>query len=173
MATAVMPVCSHRANMSLSRAAPSSMEYSVWTCRCTNEPSPPDPAAVTSNLLRAGASTGRGSTGAGGSGWRRPAGARSAREPRPIAGAPARLNEPTQREALRATRRAGRAPGGSTPGSALGAEDVQGVGEVGWIVAGEHEGAAVHGVGESQADRVQPLPGQAQVRREHGVGPVQ
>src|SRR4051812_27430984 len=41
-----MPSSAVRANMSSSRAAPSSMEYSVCTCRCTNEsalrPDPPD-----------------------------------------------------------------------------------------------------------------------------------
>src|SRR3954451_10985581 len=40
---APMPSSAVRANMSLSRAAPSSMEYSVCTCRWTNESR--DPAA--------------------------------------------------------------------------------------------------------------------------------
>src|SRR4051794_27516955 len=32
-----MPIRAASANRSFTRAAPSSMEYSVWTCRCTNE----------------------------------------------------------------------------------------------------------------------------------------
>ena len=32
----VMPMSLHASNMSLSRAAPSSSEYWVWTCRCVN-----------------------------------------------------------------------------------------------------------------------------------------
>src|ERR1022692_2388615 len=41
MAIAGMPVRWHSANRSFSRAAPSSIEYSVCTCRCTTESSPP------------------------------------------------------------------------------------------------------------------------------------
>src|SRR3954452_8947535 len=37
IASAGMPACSHPLNKSLRRAAPSSIEYSVCTCRCTNE----------------------------------------------------------------------------------------------------------------------------------------
>src|SRR5215471_19023438 len=65
MATAVIPVCPHWLNKSLSRAAPSSMEYSVCTWRCTNEPSPADPAAVTGNLLRGRRQPGAGLPGPG------------------------------------------------------------------------------------------------------------
>src|SRR5690242_5583433 len=36
MAMWVMPISLHALNMSLSRAAPSSSEYWVWTCRCVN-----------------------------------------------------------------------------------------------------------------------------------------
>src|SRR5215472_15620512 len=35
-----MPMRVHSANRSVSRAAPSSMEYSVWTCRCTKDSVP-------------------------------------------------------------------------------------------------------------------------------------
>lgn len=31
-----MPISLHALNMSFSRAAPSSSEYWVWTCRCVN-----------------------------------------------------------------------------------------------------------------------------------------
>ncbi|BCL31274.1 hypothetical protein GCM10017557_61330 [Streptomyces aurantiacus] len=31
-----MPISLHASNMSFSRAAPSSSEYWVWTCRCVN-----------------------------------------------------------------------------------------------------------------------------------------
>src|SRR5215813_4041461 len=51
-----MPVRSHSANISVSRAAPSSMEYSEWTCRCTKErsdPLPAGPAAMKSASLQA------------------------------------------------------------------------------------------------------------------------
>ncbi len=37
IASAGMPIRAVSANRSVSRAAPSSIEYSVWTCRCTNE----------------------------------------------------------------------------------------------------------------------------------------
>src|ERR1035441_10394802 len=49
----------HSANRSFSRAAPSSIEYSVCTCRCTNEPSwplaalPAGAAAMKYRLLQA------------------------------------------------------------------------------------------------------------------------
>ena len=36
MAMCVMPISLHALNMSFSRAAPSSSEYWVWTCRCVN-----------------------------------------------------------------------------------------------------------------------------------------
>ncbi|CAM5645579.1 hypothetical protein STENM36S_09551 [Streptomyces tendae] len=36
MAMCVMPISLQASNMSLSRAAPSSSEYWVWTCRCVN-----------------------------------------------------------------------------------------------------------------------------------------
>src|SRR3954451_20301875 len=36
MAIWVMPISLHASNMSFSRAAPSSSEYWVWTCRCVN-----------------------------------------------------------------------------------------------------------------------------------------
>lgn len=36
MAMCVMPISLQALNMSLSRAAPSSSEYWVWTCRCVN-----------------------------------------------------------------------------------------------------------------------------------------
>src|SRR5215211_5283403 len=35
-----MPICSQPENRSAIRAAPSSIEYSEWTCRWTNEPPP-------------------------------------------------------------------------------------------------------------------------------------
>ena len=38
MATAGMPSSLAYLHMSFRRVAPSSMEYSVWTCRCTKEP---------------------------------------------------------------------------------------------------------------------------------------
>src|SRR2546429_662596 len=44
----------HCANRSVNRAAPSSMEYSVCTCRCTNELRLPDTATTSSAGLRAG-----------------------------------------------------------------------------------------------------------------------
>jgi hypothetical protein len=47
------------------------------------------------------------------------------------------------------------------------------VGEVRGVRAGERDGVAVGGVGERQADRVQPLAGQAQPGGEHRVGAVQ
>src|SRR3712207_7889944 len=40
IAIAGIPSSAVRANMSSSRAAPSSMEYSVWTCRWTKSPLP-------------------------------------------------------------------------------------------------------------------------------------
>src|SRR5690606_39668227 len=36
MAMCVMPISLQASNMSFSRAAPSSSEYWVWTCRCVN-----------------------------------------------------------------------------------------------------------------------------------------
>src|SRR5437016_4742104 len=72
MATAGISARWQALNMSFSRAAPSSMEYSVCTCRCTKDLSPLAPAAVTKNrLLQACANALAGAgTGAGGSGQR-------------------------------------------------------------------------------------------------------
>ncbi len=51
MAIAAMPSASHWRNMSFSRAAPSSIEYSVCTCRCANDF--PAGAAMKYRLLQA------------------------------------------------------------------------------------------------------------------------
>src|SRR5215467_2942222 len=46
-----MPSLLVSVNRSFSRAAPSSIEYSVWTCRCTNESPGPTRATLSQSTL--------------------------------------------------------------------------------------------------------------------------
>src|SRR4029077_20177650 len=58
-------------------------------------------------------------------------------------------------------------------GLAFRAEDVQGVLEIGRVLAAELSPVTVRRMGEAEADRVQPLPGQPEPVREHRVRTVQ
>src|SRR5579875_394308 len=190
MATCVMPLALTSWNSSFSRAAPSSIEYSVWTCRWANggmAPSSFDAAAdavmnptASSGTLRAARAV-------------CPA-ARSCNENRgKAADALAADTEPPLAAHLPPPRRghraspvihtlsvrgeagagARRASSGPPGLSAFGAEDIQGVPQVVRVRAAERDLAAGDGMREGQPHRVQPLPGQPQVRREHGVGAVE
>src|SRR5579859_3742639 len=101
-----MPACWHWENSSCSRAAPSSIEYSVCTCRWTNDFLGSAPAAV--------------------------------------------IGQASQTLATYAHRLAD---------LVLAAQHVEGAGQVGRVAAVELGPTAVGRVGERQAHRVQPLPG--------------
>src|ERR1700733_664445 len=148
MAMACMSIREHSLNRSFSRAAPSSIEYSVWTCRCTKESRL---AAMKHRLLQAcrhALPTGRVGTGCDG--------LDRGGCPAIIAGfGPLRVPD---------------APAAWPPGLRLSRQHVQRVLEIGRIAAGELDPPSVLRMSEPELYGVQPLPGQAQPGREHRVG---
>src|SRR5215472_11252547 len=118
--------------MSLSRAAPSSMEYSVCTWRCT-KPAPLLPApAIENRLLQACAETPlRALNRAGGSGQRSPEGPALARQ-----------DEPNRAR----RQRAAAPPAGAGIVSTVGPEHLEGVRQVRRVGAGELGPVTVRGV---------------------------